>query len=227
MLYDISILVKYKGTQPSEEQLDRLTDNLITAVDDYCDNCERSFIINDSVNTVEQEYKYIYDVEVNANKKIDSQELFNYIADKSICPVKLVEVSEKRFNPHQGCNADYYWTNEGMTTYHDGGTYIDPIYEFHTPEGQNYEVVYIPIYASRFQTRDKEHYDNSGATYMWRCPACWDNWMKATTIEDAIEEFEEIYYDKLWKRVENLQRELSDASNNFRWFIEYRKNKKV
>ena len=221
MIYNISILVEYKDKKPSEEDLDQLTDNLITAIDNYCDNCERSFIIDKTEDNIKQEYKYIYDVEVDANKKIDSKELFNYIAEKSVCPVKLVEVFEKRFNPHQSCNAAYYWTNEGMTTYYDGSTYIDPVYEFHTPEGQHYEVVYIPVYASRFQTRDKEHYDNSGATYMWRCTACWDNCMKATTIEDAIEEFEQIYKQKLWSTVEGCKKSLDEAIDSFAAFDEY------
>lgn len=224
----IRIVTKFNAI-PDGTTLELLSDKIIDKVDNYVDNAERSFQIE--MPTEEQiselHYSYIYNIEVNTNKNIDSKELFNLVSVFDDVKIAAVDVYEKRFNPNQSCNNSYYWTNEGMTTYYDGSTYIDPNYTLHIDGETDYQIVYIPVYASRLQTRDKERYDKSGATYMWRCTACRDNWLKATSIDEAIEEFEQIYYDKLWTRIEHLQRELSDALNNFRWFSDYRRNKKV
>lgn len=225
MLYNINIRAEYKEL-PSPEILDTFTDTLIGIVDNYCDNCERSFIINTKpVDVNKNEFRYDYQIEVDANKVLDSKELFSLFTF-DYPKIGFVTIFEKRFNPYAHSNAGYFWTNEGMTTYRDGGTYIDPFYRFHTPEGSNYEVVYIPVYARKFQPRDKDHYEKHGATYMWKCTTCWDNWMKATTIDEAIEEFENIYKKKLWSSVEGYKRELDKAIDKFAAFDEYLWSKK-
>ena len=61
---------------------------------------------------------------------------------------------------------------------------------------------------------------------MWRCTACWDNYMKATTIKDAIEEFEVMYKEKWWQSVEGYKKSLDKATDAFREFDQYRWNKR-
>jgi hypothetical protein len=120
----------------------------------------------------------------------------------------------------------YYWTNEGITAYHDGGVYIDPYYTFHANGSDDYQIVYIPVYVEKFMTRDKAYYEKSGAKFMWRCTACWDNFMKAQTIEEAIEEFEVLYHEKLWNSIEHYQERLMSATAAFKQFNTYRREKK-
>ncbi len=50
--------------------------------------------------------------------------------------------------------------------------------------------------------------------------------MKATTLEDAIEEFEVMYKEKLWQSVEGCKKSLDNAINAFREFDTYRWNKR-
>ena len=49
--------------------------------------------------------------------------------------------------------------------------------------------------------------------------------MKAQTIDDAIEEFEAMYREKLWNSVVSEQENLRRATDKFRVFDEYRKEK--
>jgi hypothetical protein len=67
---------------------------------------------------------------------------------------------------------------------------------------------------------DKRRYKD--VAYMWRCTGSWDNFMEATTIDEAIEQFERYYHKMLWDSVEGRKKSLDDAINNFRDFDEYR-----
>ena len=84
----------------------------------------------------------------------------------------------------------------------------------------------MPVYADRFNIREQKKYEKSGATWMWSCTACWDNFMKATTLEEAIEEFEQLYMEKRWQAIEGCKKSLDDAIDSFRAFDQYRKNKR-
>ena len=57
---------------------------------------------------------------------------------------------------------------------------------------------------------------------MWRCTASGDNFMKAQTVDDAIEEFEAMYREKLWNGVVNEEESLRRSIDKFRVFDEYR-----
>ena len=50
--------------------------------------------------------------------------------------------------------------------------------------------------------------------------------MKATTIKDAIEEFEVMYKEKLWQSVESNKKRLDRATDALREFDTYRWNKR-
>ena len=60
---------------------------------------------------------------------------------------------------------------------------------------------------------------------MWRCTASWGNFMKAQTIDDAIEEFEAMYREKLWNSVVSGQENLRRATDEFIEFNDYRSRK--
>lgn len=137
-------------------------------------------------------------------------------------PKSYVRVRDLRF---KDTRHGIRWVNDGVTAYSDSSVYEDPAYEFHYNDRDDYEILYIPTYAAKFCTRDKERYEKTGAKYMWRCTACWDNFMKAETIEDAIEEFEAMYREKLWSSVVNEQESLRRATDKFREFDEYRRRK--
>ena len=121
----------------------------------------------------------------------------------------------------------YYWTNEGSTTYHDGETYTDPYYCFHANGFDDYEIVDMDIYTDKptMCGRDRERIKKLGCKYTWRCTASWDNPLKARTIEGAIEEFENLYREKLWNSIEDIQKRLASATESFRNFDNYRRAK--
>jgi hypothetical protein len=133
----------------------------------------------------------------------------------------LVNLQETRF-----CKQDkpVYWLHEGETTYHDGGTYISPNYDFYVNGQTYYTIQYVPLAIKNMYDHDKRRYKD--VTYMWRCTGSWDNFMKATTIDEAIEEFEKYYQKMLWDAVEGRKKSLDDAINSFRNFDEYRWTKK-
>ena len=117
------------------------------------------------------------------------------------------------------------WVNDGITVYSDSSIYEDPVYEFRDNDFNDYQIVYIPTYAANFCARDKERYEKTGAKYMWKYTGCGNNFMEAQTIDDAIEEFEAMYREKLWDSVVSEQKKLIRATDKFRAFDEYRKRK--
>ena len=99
------------------------------------------------------------------------------------------------------------------------------MYEFHYNDFNDYQIVYIPTYAANFCARDKERYEKTGAKYMWKYTGCGNNFMEAQTIDDAIEEFEAMYREKLWDSVVSEEESLRRSIDKFRVFDEYRKRK--
>lgn len=187
------------------------------AIDLFLGHCGVS---NDDISTCNQSYE----VRILADKEINMRGHAISIASyaQTFDPKAFVRMRDLRFaDTKQGIR----WVNDGVTAYSDSSVYEDPMYEFHYNDRDDYQIVYIPTYAKRFCPRDKERYEKSGAKYMWRCTACWDNFMKAQTIEDAIEEFEEMYFEKLWNSVTSVQKELERATDRFREFYNYRRSK--
>lgn len=165
-----------------------------------------------------------YEVKIAVIGHIDMRATAISIASyaQTFDPKAFVRVRDARFiDTGHGIR----WTNDGITAYSDSSVYEDPMYDFHYNDFNDYQIVYIPTYAERFRPIDKERYEKSGAKYMWRCTACWDNFMEAETIEDAIEEFEEMYRKKLWNSVVNEQESLRQATDKFIEFDEYRSKK--
>lgn len=228
MVTTIKVVIKF-DYEPSTEYLDSYVDNMIELVDDYCNHRPRSFCLEppnpEQIVTRDFVYRCIIDV---CNASAHAEELFKLIKDiTSVGKLLLVNVLDHEFDPAHKANVGYYWTNEGETWYHDSEKlYVDVYYDFHVNDYQDYTIIHIPTYIQRMLPRDKERYEKSGATFMWRCTACWDNFMKATTIKDAIEEFEVMYKEKLWQSVEGYKKSLDKATDAFREFDEYRWNKK-
>lgn len=170
------------------------------------------------INT--QSYAFQITTDKNFDMRGHAISIASYV--QTFDPKAYVRVRDLRF---KDIRHGIRWVNDGVTAYSDSSVYEDPAYEFHYNDRDDYEILYIPTYAAKFCPRDKEYYEKSGAKYMWRCTACWNNFLKAQTIEDAIEEFEEMYFEKLWSGVVNLQNRLRDATDRFREFDEYRRMK--
>ena len=227
MVTTIKVVVKFDH-EPSTEYLDSYVDNMMELVDDYCNHSPRSFHIEppkpEQIATREFVYRWIIDV---CDASADAEALFKLIDDITFGKLLLVNVLDHEFDPEQRSKQGYCWTNDGETWYHDSErSYVDAYFDFYVNDYQDYTIIHIPTYIQRMSPRDKERYEKSGATFMWRCTACWDNFMKATTINDAIEEFEVMYKEKLWQSVEGYKKSLDRATDAFREFDTYRWNKK-
>lgn len=231
MVTTIKVLIKF-DEEPSTEYLDGYVDNMMGVVDDYCNHRPRSFHLEppkpEQIMTRDFVYRWIIDV---CDASAHAKEVFKLI-EEIPCVGKLIFVNVLDHDydiAHKNKNS-YYWTNEGETWYYDSERgYIDPYYDFHVNDYQDYSIVHIPSYLHNnvnMYPRDRQYYEQSGATFMWRCTACWDNFMKATTIKDAIEEFEVMYKEKLWQSVEGYKKSLDRATDAFREFDTYRWNKR-
>lgn len=177
-------------------------------------------VSDDDIISLSQSYEVKIAVIGHINMRATAISIASYV--QTFDPKAFVRVRDARFiDTEHGIR----WTNDGITAYSDSSVYEDPMYVFHYNDFDDCEIVYIPIYAERFCLRDKERYEKNGAKYMWRCTASWDNFMEAQTIEDAIEEFEAMYREKLWNSVVNEQESLRRATDRFREFDEYRRNK--
>lgn len=226
----ITVLVSFYDN-PSQEQLDVDTTNVITTVDNYCSNSTRSYIVNSPTEEQleKKHYNYEWEIEVD-NCSVSAQELFDLLLDISFHGGKLllVDVKDKRYSPKlNNSNKGYYWTNEGETWYHDSEKgYRDAYWDFHVNNNVEYTVVHIPTFVRNMNEVDKQRYLSKGYTFMWRSTCCWDMWMQATTVEDALEEFEVMYKEKLWQTIEGYKKSLDKATDAFREFDKYRWNKK-
>lgn len=230
MINIIRIAVKF-DSKPSLIFIDNYSNSLITAVDDYCNNRQRSYITEEPSKEQKDKGDFVYRWEIEVGDcSVNAHELFDVVNPIPGGKVLLVDVRDKQYDPkYNNSNVGYYWTNEGSTWYHDSQEgYIDPYYDFHVNGHVEYTIVHVPSYALRheYPRHSAEEYENSGKTYMWQCVSSWNNWMKATTLEDAIEEFEEMYKKMLWQSVEGHKKSLDEAIDAFVSFDKYRWNKR-
>lgn len=205
MRYDVTVYTKIL----TKEQVKHAV-NLFLGLD----------VSEDDIASLSQSYEVKIAVIGSINMRATAISIASYV--QTFDPKAFVRVRDARF---KDTRHGIRWVNDGVTAYSDSSVYEDPAYEFHYNDRDDYEILYIPIYAAKFCTRDKERYEKTGAKYMWRCTACWDNFMKAQTIDEAIEEFEAMYREKLWSSVMNEQESLRRATDKFREFDEYRRRK--
>ena len=187
------------------------------AVDLFIRNCGVS---DDDIITNSQSYEVRIATDNDADMRSSAISIASYV--QTLDPKAFVRVRDVRF---ADTGHGIRWVNDGITVYSDLSIYEDPVYEFHYNDVNDYQIVYIPTYAAKFCARDKERYEKTGAKYMWRCTASWNNFMKAQTIDDAIEEFEAMYREKLWNSVVNEEESLRRTIDKFRVFNEYRSKK--
>ena len=187
------------------------------AIDLFVVHCGVS---DDDIITNSQSYEVRIVTDNGADMRGSAISIASYV--QTFDPKAFVRVRDVRFTD---TGHGIRWVNDGITVYSDSSIYEDPVYEFHYNDFNNYQIVYIPTYAAKFCARDKERYEKTGAKYMWRCAGCGDNFMKAQTIDDAIEEFEAMYREKLWNSVVNEEESLKRTIDKFRVFDEYRKGK--
>ena len=228
MINVIRIDVKFDD-QPSTNFLDSYSDELISMVDDYCNYRERSYITEaPSPEMIEKKaFIYTWEIEV-ADCRAYPKEIFDIVTSIAGGKVLLVDVRDKKYDPrYNNCNVGYKWTNEGSVWFRDSKEcYVDPYYDFHINGSITYTIIHIPSYALRHKYSFKgEEFEKSGKTFMWRCTASYDNFMKATTLEEAIKEFEALYRKKLWETVEARKKSLTEAVDTFAAFDEYLWNK--
>ena len=220
MIYCVDVKIKF-SEEPLPTRFELFSKQLQLQLEEYTKSAA-GFVVEHPAAKV-----FEYSFEINSKNKLSAKELYQSIKVDEDVQITYVTITERRFDERCTSNVGYWWTNEGETWYHDSeNSYVDPYYRFIVNGQEEYSVVHIPTYINRFDERDRKHYEESGATYMWRCTSCWDNWMKATTIDEAIDEFENIYKKKLWSSVEGYKRELNKAVDNFAAFDEYLWNKR-
>lgn len=219
--YMIEVVPKFE-INPTAEEFESICDKIIDAVDGMCNNNERSFHVTFPTQTDIDENRFYYRINViiKSEEVLSSAKLFELL--DHIHPLTLVNLQETRFC--KKADTEIYWFHEGETTYHDGSTYISPNYDLYINGKSYYTIQYVPVAIKNMYERDKKRYE--GVKYMWRCTTCWDNFMQATTIDEAIEEFEKYYQKYLLRSIEGSRKSLEEATDKFVQFEEYRWNKK-
>lgn len=187
------------------------------AIDLFVAHCGVS---DDDIITNSQSYEVRIVTDNGADMRGSAISIASYV--QTFDPKASVRVRDVRF---ADTGHGIRWVNDGITVYSDSSIYEDPVYEFRDNDFNDYQIVYIPTYAANFCARDKERYEKTGAKYMWKYTGCGNNFMEAQTIDDAIEEFEAMYREKLWDSVVSEQKKLIRATDKFRAFDEYRKRK--
>ena len=212
--------------EPTQEILNECASDIMQIVDSYTSGAARTFYIELPTEEMLNSGNYVYVWIINiADATINCKELFDCI-NVEVTLLTLDVVDHKFIQPPP--HVKYFWTNDGSTSYHDGGTYVDPYYCFHANGFDDYEIVDMEVYGSRpaFGEIERKRIAKLGCKYTWRCTSSWNNPLKATTIEGAIEEFESIYHEKLWNTIESLQERLASATESFRNFDTYRRVKR-
>ncbi len=217
--YMIEVVPKFEKN-PTAEEFESICDSIVDAVDNYCNNQERSFHVTFPLQKDIDVGRFAYCIHIliKSEKELRSAALFELLNKH---PLIMVNVQESRF-----CKKDapIFWHHEGETTYGDGGTYISPNYDLYVNGNSYYTIQYVPVAIRNMYDNDKKRYE--GVTYMWRCVDSRDNFMQAKTIDEAIEEFEKYYKTQLWKAVESTRKRLTEATDNFAQFEDYRWRKK-
>ena len=205
-VYDITIYTNIL----TKEQIKHIADLFIG----------RCGVSDDDIITNSQSYEVRIVTDNDADMRGSAISVASYA--KTFDPQAFVRVRDARF---ADTGHGIRWVNDGITVYSDSSIYEDPVYEFHYNDFNDYQIVYIPTYAANFCARDKERYEKTGAKYMWKYTGCGNNFMEAQTIDDAIEEFEAMYREKLWDSVVSEEESLRRSIDKFRVFDEYRKRK--
>ena len=222
MKYRIEVVPEFEKN-PTAEEFENICDSIVDAVDNYCNNQERSFHVTFPLQKDIDEGRFTYRIHIliKSEKELHSAALFELLNSVDKHPLVMVTVQESRFCKR---DAPIFWHHEGETTYWDGSTYISPNYDLYVNGNNYYTIQYVPVAIKNMYDRDKQRYD--GVTYMWRCTGSWDNFMEAKTIDEAIEEFEKHYQKQLWRAIEDHRKYLEEATDNFAQFEDYRWRKK-
>ena len=127
------------NTEPDQEVLDECADSIMQLIDAYTEHKPRVFRAELPTEEMLNSGNYVYAWVVNISGAIiDCKELFDFI--NAEVNLLTLDVNDHKFtSPPQ--HVKYFWTNEGSTTYHDGGTYADPYYCFHANGFDDYESV--------------------------------------------------------------------------------------
>ena len=199
--------------------LDELVKRWTAIVEDYLNMKTDVKLISPTETQLKDGYDHymlciIVHAEVGGRYLFDKLNTYNNIDAIDVVPTKFLDN-----------NKNIQWTNEGYTVYSDGSIYTDPYYKLWFNGAQTYEIIDIPLYCRKFNPRERNYYESQNCKYMWRCTACWDNWLKADNIDDAIKEFETILEEKLWKSVTSVKDKLIKATEEFRLFNNYIRGK--
>lgn len=222
--YMIEVVPKFEKN-PTSDEFENICDSIVDIVDNYCNNQERSFHVTYPLQKDIDEGRFTYRIHIliKSEKELRSAALFELLNLVDKHPLVMVTVQESRFCKR---DAPIFWFHEGETTYYDGGTYISPDYDLYVNGNNYYTIQYVPTITSNRYTSDRDKKRYADVTYMWSCTGSWDNFMKAKTIDEAIEEFEKYYQNQLWRVVESCRKDLEKATDNFAQFEDYRWRKK-
>lgn len=205
---------------------------MITAVDDYCNNRQRSFITEEPSKEQKDKGDFVYRWKIEVeNCSVNPHELFDVVNPIPGGKVLLVEVRDKKYDPEYNKSKARQVTI-GLTKEQLGTMIPKQVIEMLIMISMLMGTLSTQLFTFQLLQQSsvipetRNTMKECGSTFMWRSTCSWDNWMKATTVEEAIEEFEQMYKKMLWKSVEGLKQEVNNAIDNFAAFEEYRGNKR-
>ena len=143
MKYRIEVVPEFEKN-PTAEEFENICDSIVDAVDNYCNNQERSFHVIFPLQKDIDEGRFTYRIHIliKSEKELHSAALFKLLNSVDKHPLVMVTVQESRFCKR---DAPIFWHHEGETTYWDGSTYISPNYDLYVNGNNYYTIQYVPV----------------------------------------------------------------------------------
>ena len=223
MKFIVNIYLKAQKEIPTDE-FNLIKHNMLCAINEYWP-CEALMATYPNAEKLAKErYEYWFTAHLD-EPELHATEVFE-VCEK-IYPLVMVHVRDQQYINHGDMQIG--WTNDGSTAYSASNVYYDYYYRFiFNNKETDYEIVDVKKYLHRICTESPDamkRYEDKH--WMWRSTGSWDNFMEATTLAEAIEEFEAYYENMCWKALESARRSLNTATDNYRLInqhMRYRRN---
>lgn len=158
---------------------------------------------------------------------------FCVVAEAMPIAQKLMSELQKYFNPSQlnvtrECwnpkeIVPFQWLNEGISVYRDGSSYHMDFWSFCINNFPVFTVYYIPKYTEGWTDwRRKQHFGNAQFAWAGMTGGC--TALKATTIDEALKEFEDIYVNMTRASIQATEKKLHDLNQELEDFLKWKEN---
>lgn len=133
--------------------------------------------------------------------------------------VSEVSVTRAIWNPKE--DVPFQWTNEGVVCYADESTYHQDFWEFRIDGIAVFSVHYVPTYTKNWPDWRRQKFFGN-AQFAWEGMSGGFTPLKATTIDEALKEFEDIYVNMTRASIQAAEKKLHDLNQELEDFLKWK-----